>query len=260
VVTISLTTDFGTRDWFVGTMKGVIAGLNPRANIVDVTHEIPSGDIRAAAFALRASYHYFPKRTVHVAIVDPGVGSNRRAIAVRTSEYVFVGPDNGVLSWALGNETIKEIRSLENSKYFLQPISRTFHGRDIFAPVAAHLSRGVPPKNFGPALTQFLRLPWPNPRIRDDRIEGQVIYVDRFGNAITNIESASIRESSTPSACIFLGGRRFCRVGSFYQTVPQGKPIAVIGSSGFLEISVNSGNAAQELRLEVGTAVTLRYQ
>ena len=260
MATISLTTDFGTRDWFVGTMKGVILGINPRAGIVDVVHEIPSGDVRAAAFALRASYHYFPKGTVHVAIVDPGVGSNRRVIGVRTSSYSFIGPDNGLLSWALRNETIKEIRSLENPKYFLQPISRTFHGRDIFAPVAAHLSRGVALKNFGPSLTQFLRLPWPNPRIRDDRIEGQVIYVDRFGNAITNIEAASIKESGTPGACIFLEGKRFCRVGLFYQSVPQGKPLGIIGSSGFLELSVNGGNAAQEFRLGTGTAVTLRYQ
>src|SRR5215469_2500753 len=160
---ISLTTDFGMRDWFVGTMKGVIFTINPRANIVDITHEIPPGDIRTGAFALMASWRYFPKGTVHVAVVDPGVGSRRQAIAVQTQNGVFIGPDNGVLSWALKGEKIKTIRLLENSKYFLDSISRTFHGRDIFAPVAAHVSRGLPVQRLGTELKDFRRLPWPLP-------------------------------------------------------------------------------------------------
>jgi S-adenosylmethionine hydrolase len=189
---ITLTTDFGTHDWFVGTMKGVILGIAPRAAIVDLTHEIPAGDIRAGAFALAAGFRFFPKGTVHVAVVDPGVGGARKAIAVQTSNYLFVGPDNGVLSLALAREKIKSVHSLGNANYFLRPISHTFHGRDIFAPVAAHLSRGTPMHKFGPARKDFIRLPWPQPRVRRGCIEGEVVFIDRFGNAITNIENASL--------------------------------------------------------------------
>jgi hypothetical protein len=158
---ITLTTDFGTRDWFVGTMKGVVLGIHPPATVVDLTHEIPPGDIRAGAFALMTACRFFPKGTVHVAVVDPGVGSRRRAIAVQTANSCFVGPDNGVLSWALMREKIKTIRLLENREFFLEPVSHTFHGRDIFAPVAAHLSRGVAVSRLGRELKDFVRLPWP---------------------------------------------------------------------------------------------------
>src|SRR5689334_5794431 len=140
---ITLTTDFGTEDWFVGTMKGVIATINARATVVDISHAISSGDVRAGAFALAASCKYFPRGTVHVAIVDPGVGSKRQAIAIQTERYVFVGPDNGVLSFAVRGEKIKSIRTLQNEGHFLKPVSQTFHGRDVFAPVAAHLARGL---------------------------------------------------------------------------------------------------------------------
>src|SRR5262245_4734331 len=140
---ITLTTDFGTRDWFAGTMKGVILGINPRATIVDLTHGIPAGDVRTGAFALAAGYRFFPKGTVHVAVVDPGVGGKRGALAVQTANYFFVGPDNGVLSFALRDEKIKAIYRLENRELFMKAVSHTFHGRDVFAPVAAYLSRGI---------------------------------------------------------------------------------------------------------------------
>ena len=156
--------------------------------MVDLTHDLPPGDIRGGAFALAASHRFFPKGTIHVAVVDPGVGSRRRAIAVQTAKGVFVGPDNGVLSWALAKEKVRAIHALENEAYFLQPVSRTFHGRDIFAPVAAHLSRGVPIQKLGPALKDFVRLDWPEPRVRRGGFEGEVVYIDRFGNAITNLE------------------------------------------------------------------------
>src|SRR5215468_7695472 len=147
---LTLTTDFGTRDWFVGAMKGVILKVNPRAVLVDLAHEIEPGDIRRGAFALAASYRFFPRGTIHVVVVDPGVGSARRAVAVQTSDYLFVGPDNGVLSAALRREKILAAHWLQNKKYFLKPVSHTFHGRDVFAPVAAQLSRGVPIDRFGP--------------------------------------------------------------------------------------------------------------
>lgn len=253
---ITLTTDFGFQDWFVGTMKGVILGVNSKALPVDITHEIPAGDIRAGAFALMAGYRFFPKGTVHVAVVDPGVGSDRHAIVVRTANYFFVGPDNGVLSFALANEDTKSIHRLENDRYFLKPVSHTFHGRDIFAPVAAYLSRGVAITKFGPKQKELVRLQWPQPEISRNRITGEVIYIDRFGNAITNILNTYL--VGTKEAEVFIAGKRVCHVNPFYQSVPAEKPVAVRGSSGFLEIAINGGSAATSLALKIGTALTLR--
>src|SRR6266478_233225 len=200
---ITLTTDFGTRDWFAGTMKGVILGIHPRAKVVDLTHEIAPGDIWSGAFALNAACHFFPKGTIHVAVVDPGVGSSRRAITVQTTDYIFVGPDNGVLSWALAKQEIKAVHELENVDYFLPDVSATFHGRDVFAPVAAHLSRGVPVRKLGPRLKDFVRLPWPEVARRPGAITGEVIFIDRFGNAITNIPTAAVRELGKSRLAVF---------------------------------------------------------
>ena len=250
---ITLTTDFGLRDWFVGTMKGVILGLAPRTAIVDITHEIPAGDIRAGAFALAASCRFFPKGTAHVAVVDPGVGGTRKAVAVQTAKYFFVGPDNGVLSFALAREKIKSVRRLENENYFLQSVSNTFHGRDIFAPVAAHLCRGTPIHKLGPAQKDYARLTWPGPRLRRNRFDGEVMFIDRFGNAITNIENADLGRRS--GLGIFQGRKRLCPIGEFYQSEPTGKAVAVPGSSGFLEIAVNGDSAARRFGLKVGSKV-----
>ncbi|HLZ52964.1 MAG TPA: SAM-dependent chlorinase/fluorinase [Verrucomicrobiae bacterium] len=255
---ITLTTDFGTRDWFVGTMKGVLLGINPRAAILDLTHGISPGDIRAGAFALMAGCRYFPKGTVHVAVVDPGVGSQRRAIAVHTTDYFFVGPDNGVLSWALARERIKAIRQLENPKHFLKTISRTFHGRDIFAPVAAQLSRGLPLRQLGKELKDFVRLPWPKPTEQRGEVHGEIIYIDRFGNAITNIGTELIA-GGLQGLCEVTGKRKVrCVLAPFYGAVPANSPVAVIGSSGFLEIAVNGGSAAKRFGLDTGTTVIVR--
>ena len=249
--TITLTTDFGTRDWFVGTMKGVILGIHARANVVDLTHEIPPGDIRAGAFVLMAACRYFPKGTVHVVVVDPGVGSRRRAIAVRTSNGIFVGPDNGVLSWALQRERIHTIRLLENPKYFLEPVSRTFHGRDIFAPVAAHLSRGLAVSRLGRELNDFVRLPWPETTKQGGNIQGEIIHIDRFGNAITNIAEELV-SGGTPATCELKGRKVRCPLAEFYGAVPANHPVAVMGSSGFLEIAVNGGSIARRFGLKIG--------
>ena len=255
---ITLTTDFGTRDWFVGTMKGVILSIAPRATVVDITHEISPGDIRSGAFALAAGFRFFPKGTVHVAVVDPGVGSTRKAIVVRTANYHFVGPDNGVLSFALAKEKIKSVHRLENADYFLHPVSRTFHGRDIFAPVAAHLARGLPLRKLGPAQKDLVRLPWPELRVKRGRIGGEVIFIDGFGNAITNIENASLKPHSHQD--VFIGRRRLCQVQAFYQSVPPGRAAAVPGATGFMEIAVNGGSAAKRFRLKVGGEVSLRWR
>jgi hypothetical protein len=255
---ITLTTDFGTQDWFAGAMKGVILGIAPRAVVVDLTHELPAGEVRGGAFALAAGCRWFPKGAVHVAVVDPGVGSARKAIAVKTADYFFVGPDNGVLSLALTRENIRSVHRLENEKFFLTPVSRTFHGRDIFAPVAAHLSRGVAIHQLGPAQKDFVRLPWPKPRQARTGLEGEVVFIDRFGNTITNIENS--RLNSPGNYRIFAGRKCLCPVKDFYQAVPAAQAVAVPGSSGFLEIAVNGGSAAQRFRLKIGDRVNLRQR
>lgn len=255
---ITLTTDFGARDWFVGTMKGVLLGINPRAVIADLTHEIAPGDIRAGAFALMAGCRFFPKGTVHVAVVDPGVGSQRRAIAVQTRDYLFVGPDNGVLSWALARESIMAIRQLENPKYFLKTISRTFHGRDIFAPVAAQLSRGLPLKQLGSELKDYIRLRWPEPVKQRGEIHGEIVYIDRFGNAITNVPGKLV-SGEPKTICEAMGKRNVhCAVAEFYSAGPLNAPVAVVGSSGFLEIALNRGSAAKRFGLHPGNTVIVR--
>ncbi len=254
---ITLTTDFGTKDWFVGTMKGVALGINPAARLVDLTHEIAQGDIRAGAFTVAVSYRYFPKGTVHLVVVDPGVGSARKAIAAKTANYHFVGPDNGVLSWALAREKVLAIHELRNKAFFLGPLSRTFHGRDLFAPVAAHLCRGVPIGEFGPAVDDFIRIPWPGMKQAGNEIHGEVVYIDRFGNAITNIEAAVVERHCSARVEVLRAGKRICDLGDFYGAVPLGKPVAVIGSSGFLEIAVNGGSAAKALKLELGSGITV---
>jgi S-adenosylmethionine hydrolase len=287
---ITLTTDFGLSDWFVGTMKGVIFRINPRVTVVDLTHDLPAGDIRAGAFALAAACRFFPKGTVHVAVVDPGVGTDRKAIAVQTADYFFVGPDNGVLSVALRNEKIKTIRLLGNKDYFLKPLSQTFHGRDIFSPIAAELSCGLAIQRLGPAVHEFVRMPWPEPRSTRGKVEGEVVYIDHFGNAITNITitpsarpnssrktvaaDVSRRTSLKPrqSAPTDVGGypiqdlatceiralrRQVCPLKNSYQAVPSGKLVGVLGSSGFLEIAVNGGSAHERLGLKIGTRIIL---
>jgi S-adenosylmethionine hydrolase len=239
-------------------MKGVIASLAPTTRVIDLTHELPSGDIRGGAFALAASHRFFPKGAIHVIVVDPGVGSARKAIAVQTAKAVFVGPDNGVLSWALAKEKIRAIHALENEAYFLRPVSRTFHGRDVFAPVAAHLSRGLPIQKFGPALKDFVRLAWPEPRLRQGGLEGEVVYIDRFGNAITNLKGGLLERAGGASCEVHAKRRWSCPLKSFYQAVPPNRPIALVGSSGFLEIAINGGSAEKVLGVRVGTRVVLR--
>ena len=247
---ITLTTDFGTRDWFVGGMKGVILGVNPATSVVDITHEIPAGDIRAGAFALMASVRCFPRATVHVAVVDPGVGSRRAAIAVKTADYFFVGPDNGVLSFALARETITEIRRLDNDTYFRRPVSLTFHGRDVFAPVAAALTRNILFESLGKQWDDYVRLDWPQPTVAGGLIRGEVIYIDHFGNAITNIEGPG--KSATK---VRVPEKVRCEIGLCYQDAPLGQPVALLGSSGFLEIAVNGGNAARAHAVTIGDTV-----
>ncbi len=254
---VTLTTDFGAADWFVGTMKGVIAGLAPKARVIDLTHGIPAGDVAAGAYALAAGCGWFPRGTVHLAVVDPGVGGPRPAIVVRTTRFLFVGPDNGVLSLALARERVRGIRRIENRAWWLHPVSRTFHGRDVFAPVAARLARGDDPAQVGPPVDDWVRLPWPEPRQREGTISGAVVYIDRFGNAITNLPDRLLGGRSSGRR-VQVAARSGIPLADSYQAVAAGRPVAVVGSHGFLEIAVNGGNAARRLGQRRGTSVRLQ--
>jgi len=254
---ISLTTDFGLSDWFVGSMKGVIAGIQPDTRIIDLTHGISPGNIHAAAFALAVSYDCFPTRTIHVVVVDPGVGSARPAIAVRTRRYDFVAPDNGVLSFALAKETLRSVRRLERAEFFHRPVSHTFHGRDIFAPVAASLSQGLAFSRLGPKTDAWVRLPWPEVQERPSGLRGEVVHIDRFGNAITNLKNSWVEETPSLHGTILLRSKAI-RVRDCYAAVPPGSTVAVPGSTGYLELAMNGGSIAEELHLKVGDTLTLK--
>lgn len=257
--TITLTTDFGLSDWFVGTIKGVIAKISPRARVLDITHGIAQGDIRAGAIALSAAYRFFPRNTIHVAVVDPGVGSSRAAIAVRTKDFYFVGPDNGVLSLALAQEKVGSIHRLEKKKFLLPARSRTFHGRDIFAPVAAHLNEGVPLKSIGPRTVEYERLLLPSPSKHGQQVHGEIIYIDAFGNAMTNITTKHLGNRGSPKGRVNLvSAKQFCPLVEFYEAVPRGRLLALINSAGLLEIAVNGGNAARLFRLAIGQKVSVK--
>jgi len=250
---ISLTTDFGMSDWFVGSMKGVILAIEPTATIVDLTHEVPAGDIRAGAFALAAGAKCFPRFTIHIVVVDPGVGSERGVIAVRTADYVFVAPDNGVLSFALANEPILDIRSVERDAYFRKPVSNTFHGRDIFAPVAGHLAKGLLLESLGPKIRGYGELVWTEPAEVGGAVRGEIVWIDHFGNAVTNINS--LPRGATG---VRVPAKVECDIKEFYQQAPPGQPLALIGSTGFLEIALNSGHAAQSFGLKIGDPVVVK--
>ncbi len=253
---ITLTTDFGTRDWFVGTMKGVIAGLAPGAQVFDITHDIPAGDIRAGAFALSAAAPFFPEGTVHVAVVDPGVGSKRKAIAVRSKNATFIGPDNGVLSWALREAGIDEIRFVENETWFVHPVSNTFHGRDVFAPVAARFAAGARFEEAGDQASDMVKLRWPDVQREDRALRGEVIYVDRFGNAITNVATEDLPAEND---VVVRSGDISMRLIPCYADGAENEPIAVSGSSGFLELAINGSRFALTSGVTVGTAIEVSW-
>ena len=259
---ITLTTDFGLADGYVGTMKGVILGIDPTVTIVDISHDIAPQDVREAAYTFYAAYPYFPQGTIHVVVVDPGVGSERRAIALRTPQAAFVAPDNGVLSYVVAGERVEEIVHLTNPRYHLSPVSRTFHGRDIFAPAAAHLARGVPLAKLGQPLTEIVTFPLPRSQVHPDgTIVGQVIHVDRFGNLITSITATDLADHSLLGASVIeIKGQAIRGIANSYAEVTPGELLALIGSEGHLEISVSSGSASQTLKAKVGDEVLLKVE
>lgn len=263
---ITLTTDFGTSDAYVGAMKGVILGINPNVQVVDITHSVPPQDIHEAAFLIHSAYRYFPKGTIHVIVVDPGVGSDRRAVVCQTENAFFVCPDNGILTYLLQeiedcDERPAYVVEIQNRSYYLPEVSQTFHGRDIFVPIAAHLSLGVLLKDIGPTVHNPIQFPMPRLTISDDKLVGEIIKIDSFGNAITNIPETALARLKSVSAGykISVGGTRLKRINRAYAESEIGKPLAIIGSFGLLEIAVNGGSAKQVLGLKQGDAVVIHW-
>jgi S-adenosyl-L-methionine hydrolase (adenosine-forming) len=256
---IALITDFGLADHFVGSMKAAIFTVNPQAAIIDISHDIPPGDIAAAAFMLLMCSKDFPKSTIFVVVVDPGVGSERSPIAIKSESCYFVGPDNGVLS-LVGKKSAfrQEIRRLENNRFFRNPVCSTFHGRDIFGPVAGHLSKGLTFTKIGPLLKKIIECPLTPVKEQSGHVTGNVIAIDRFGNCITAITTSHLKKMSKENTFVLLKGKKRVPLCSRYCDVLNGKPLGIFGSAGFLEISINNGNAARKLRLKHGDPVEIR--
>jgi S-adenosyl-L-methionine hydrolase (adenosine-forming) len=245
---VTLLTDFGLDDNFAGVVKGVILCRNQKAQIVDISHNVPPYDIMQGAFLLRGSFSYFPPGTVHVAVVDPGVGSQRAILAVKTKRYYFLGADNGVLAPALDAEKPLSMVRVENKKFFLHPISRTFHGRDIFAPVAAFLSKGGNMAQLGPRVKNFRRLRLPRARRSGKRILGEIVSIDRFGNCITNITPADIAGCAR-SLRAKVKNTTIKGLSGSYASVKEGQALMAVNSFGYLEIAVNGASARERFSL-----------
>ena len=262
---VTLTTDFGTKDSFAASLKGVIYKINQQAQLVDVSHEIGPQDIWEAAFTLKTAYNHFPKGTIHLAVVDPGVGSGRRPIIVVTESYYFVGPDNGIFSLIFQEAERLRVHHITASHYFLPNPGPTFHGRDIFAPVAGWLSKGIPSGNFGDVVEDYVKLNVPVPKKSPNGMEGHVIHIDRFGNVITNITYVDIQtivpEGVDPGfLSINIAGREIKGLKKFYAEAAPGEAGALINSSGYLEIFLFKQNARAALSLKRGELVRLSLQ
>ena len=254
---ITLLTDFGTADHFVGVMKGVIRGICPEAEIVDLTHEVRPFEISQGAFLLAQAYRYFPPKTIHVAVVDPGVGTSRRPLLVETAKQYFIGPDNGVLAMAYVDQPHKA-RAITADRFFLQPLSQTFHGRDIFAPVAAHLAAGVKPASFGKRVDDHLKLTFYDPQRTSKRAwSGTVLHIDRFGNMVTNFHIAQFERVRTHPFELRIGPRMITRLTLTYAEADPGDPFAIVGSSGYLEIAANQASAQSMTGCGIGAPCDL---
>ena len=272
---VTLLTDFGLADGYVGTMKGVILGIAPGTQLVDISHSIAPQRVRQAAYVLYVSYPFFPTHTVHLVVVDPGVGSARRSIAVRTPVGTFVGPDNGVFSYVMYRERVEAVVDLSNSRYRPSFVSHTFHGRDIFGPAAAHLAAGVSMTEMGPLVNDPILLPRPKLELADRDLVGEVMHIDHFGNVITSVgrldweqdelvlQSAfgQVREPArfdATWAVVEVAGHSVASVRRTYAEVEAGMPLALVGSNGHLEIAVRDGSAAEALGLHLGDEVLVR--
>jgi S-adenosyl-L-methionine hydrolase (adenosine-forming) len=271
--TIALMTDFGLSDIYVGVMKGVIRGICADADLIDITHAIPPQDVVSGALALKNSFSYFPKGTTFLTIVDPDVGSDRMPIAVKAGDYFFVAPDNGVLTHVLDTLKVYEIVSIENRQYMLPKISATFHGRDIFSPIAAHIANGVPLSSFGRSVQQLQRFELPTLDVTKGLIKGGIAHIDHFGNIITNIgvlawvdSNTIILEGGSPiiisakNVSVKIGKQTIASIHRAYYEVPEGNLLAQIDSTGALEIAIYKGNAAKHLDVKMGDVVEITWE
>jgi S-adenosylmethionine hydrolase len=256
---VTLITDFGDADHYVGVMKGVIKGINPEVEIIDICHQVNSYDIFDGAYALAQGYRFFPTDTIHLIVVDPGVGTARRPILARTMDYKFVAPDNGVLSLVYEREESIEVRHVTSDHYFLNPISNTFHGRDVFAPVVGWLSKGVEVDKFGEPITDYTKFLSPKPkRVGEQLLKGVALRVDKFGNIITNISPEDVPqlfEENPPPFKIIINQQEITHLNLSYTMGKPSEIFAIVGSSGFLEICTNRGSAARALNASRGAEV-----
>ncbi len=255
---ITLLSDFGTSDPYVAAMKGVILSIQPEATLVDLTHEVPPQDIIAGAFLLAGAAPYFPPRTIHLAVVDPGVGTQRRALAARARGQFWVGPDNGLFHLVFLKSGSLDIVSLEDPHYFRESVSPTFHGRDIFAPVAAYLAHGTPLSAFGPSLSDPTALPWPQPTYTPEAVRGEIVYVDGFGNLVSNIRGSDLMAwLGEETYVVILGSLTLKTLARTYGDVPHKEFLALVGSHGYLEIACSLGNAARRLGMGKGRSLAV---
>ncbi len=257
---ITLTTDFGSQDYYVSAMKAVILGISPDVRLVDISHDLPPQDIMAGAWVLKNTAFLYPPGTIHLAVIDPGVGSNRRPVLVEVRDQLFVGPNNGLFSLVVESEEHR-VFELSNKQFWRDKVSPTFHGRDIFAPVAAWLSKGEMAEHFGRELRELTTYRWAKPIADEEGVQGWVMHIDRYGNLITNIPESFIRKYDSTSAFkIYVGNTILKSISDTFSEVPDGEAVALIGSSGMLEIAINKGNAEQMLGVEKGAPVSLVIQ
>jgi len=255
---VTLTTDFGTQDPYVGSMKGVMLSIEPRLTIVDISHELPPHQVLPAALLLREACPRFPESTVHVAVVDPGVGGNRRPLLLRAGDRFYLGPDNGLFSFLVRDFGLQGAWRLANPEYFLPAVSRTFHGRDIFAPAAAHLARGAPPPSFGPQIEDPVLIAMPAARTTQESLQGVVIWIDRFGNCLTNLSEELVSNWARGApVLVHAASKRIGAISDCYDAAAAGEPLALFGSTGLLEIACNQARADRTLGLREGGPVTV---
>jgi S-adenosylmethionine hydrolase len=256
---VAFLSDFGTRDHYAGTLKAVVLSVCPDATLVDIGHEIPAHDVLAGALELAACYRFFPAGTIFLVVVDPGVGSARRGIAADCGDYRFVAPDNGVLSAVFRETPPRKVIELTERKYARATVSRTFEGRDRFAPAAGWLAKGIALVSMGKSISNYQIIDLPRPEVASDQIAGEVMRVDRFGNLITNIDRRTLEQFAEGKAIgITIGDREIARIVATYAEAPAGELCALFGSTDHLEIAVNAGDAAQELGLSRGAKATVR--
>jgi S-adenosyl-L-methionine hydrolase (adenosine-forming) len=258
---ITLTTDFGLDDHLVGTMKGVILKINPEARIVDITHSVAAYDVLDGALTIAQAYPYYPARTIHVVVVDPGVGTERRPILLAAAEQYFIAPDNGVLSLVFDREPASIVRHITARHYFLEPAGRTFHGRDIFSPVAAWLSKTWQPESLGEEIADYARLSLPLPQAEGNLVKGVILRADHFGNLLTNLTPENVPRLRAPAARFKMRAGT-AEITRRTETFAEGSPndlALVLGSSGFYEIFINRGDAARKLSLGRGSPITLEF-